>query len=73
MKLSRLTLVTLICEKVGISQRVKPDNQYLSKRELSRISNYIDLGNTAMKRVEILEGAAKNPNASGKKQTSRRQ
>lgn len=54
-KLSRVALVKTICQKVGISQRTKPENQYLSKYELLRISGFLDLAAATVKEKEQQE------------------
>lgn len=52
-----LSLVANVCRKVGITIREKPDSVYLSKRELLRISNHLDLVKDVLAAKKIQEEA----------------
>lgn len=55
LKVSRLTLLRLICSRIGISKRSKPESLYFSKNELLRLSSYIELVQKRLAEIEKQE------------------
>lgn len=51
-RVNRLTLLQSICSHIGISKRAKPDSLYFSKRELLRLSSYIELAEQKLDEAE---------------------